>query len=443
MDRIGLMENSFFRPNRREVVARLAAALAPFPTSAEPSRHQTAQTVSLQAKDGLIKLRSEQAQTPIWVLEGPAAPLRFKRGDQIKVKFRNELPVPVFLTWTGIDGASAAEPLTAALPPVAPIAENSFALTLRQAGTLFVRLHAYGQARPSRPLPLLIDESEPISVDRDELFLIEDWRLLPDGRAIAPGGDAQDAVPVHTVNGQVLPNISMRCNERLRLRVINGFQRQVIALKFEGLDVRVVALDSQPAEPFLARNSALLLAPGGRADILVDAAIAPGAVSQILLHDGNTSGPVARLVASNEAAVRPTPLPPPSALPSNGLPTQLDLKRAQRVDLTLEGAEWIKPAEAFTHAAAPAFRAKSGGTVVLALINRAALTTVFHLHGHHFRLLDRLDDGWKPFWLDTLAIEPGQTQRVAFAAQFPGRWLMESVTADWSAPQLVRCYDVG
>ncbi len=63
---------------------------------------------------------------------------------------------------------------------------------------------------------------------------------------------------------------------------------------------------------------------------------------------------------------------------------------------------------------------------MLALTNRAAIATVFHLHGHHFRLLDRLDDGWKPFWLDTLAIEPGQTQRIAFRAEYPGRYLIES-----------------
>jgi hypothetical protein len=80
--------------------------------------------------------------------------------------------------------------------------------------------------------------------------------------------------------------------------------------------------------------------------------------------------------------------------------------------------------------------------VVLALTNRAAIATVFHLHGHHFRLLDRLDDGWKPFWLDTLAIEPGQTQRIAFAAEYAGRWLIESVATDWAAPRLVRWYSV-
>jgi FtsP/CotA-like multicopper oxidase with cupredoxin domain len=91
---------------------------------------------------------------------------------------------------------------------------------------------------------------------------------------------------------------------------------------------------------------------------------------------------------------------------------------------------------------APAFRARPGRILVLALTNRAALPAVFHLHGHHFRLLDRLDDGWKPFWLDTLAIDAGQTQRIAFATEYVGRWLIESMVTDWAAPRLVRWYSV-
>jgi FtsP/CotA-like multicopper oxidase with cupredoxin domain len=100
------------------------------------------------------------------------------------------------------------------------------------------------------------------------------------------------------------------------------------------------------------------------------------------------------------------------------------------------------PPTRFNAAAAPAFRAKAGRVVVLALSNRAAVAAVFHLHGHHFRLLDRLDDGWKPFWLDTLAIEPGQTQRIAFLAEYAGRYLIESVATDWAAPRLVRWYAI-
>jgi FtsP/CotA-like multicopper oxidase with cupredoxin domain len=114
-----------------------------------------------------------------------------------------------------------------------------------------------------------------------------------------------------------------------------------------------------------------------------------------------------------------------------------------RIDLTLGGpqGDWVAPLN-FTKSAAPAFRAKAGRTVVLALTNRAEIATVFHLHGHHFRLLDRLDDGWKPFWLDTLAVEPGQTQRIALSAEYAGRWLIETAATDWAAPRLVRWYSV-
>ena len=207
-----------------------------------------------------------------------------------------------------------------------------------------------------------------------------------------------------------------------------------------------MALDGQPAEPFVARNGALVIAPGGRVDVFVDVTGAAGTAYPILLHDGRNARPIGKLTVSNEPPVRPAPLPAAPPLPSNGLPGQLDLKNAQRFDLALNGpqtgrqSEWVKPME-FATKDPLAFRA--GRVVVLALTNPAGSPPiVFHLRGHHFRLLDRLDDGWKPFWLDTLAIEPGQTQRIAFAAEHAGRWLIESVATDWAAPRLVRWYNV-
>jgi FtsP/CotA-like multicopper oxidase with cupredoxin domain len=320
-----------------------------------------------------------------------------------------------------------------------------FQIPQRQAGTFLydLRLLGDGQERPSRPRFLTIGEKEPVTVDRDEVVLIEDWRLRPDGSAIAPGTDPKDTTPLFTVNARASRDIATRANERLRLRFINSCQRNVIAIKVEDHDVRVMAIDSQPCEPFLARNGQLVLAPGGRVDAFVDATKPPGSTSSILLHNGTEPRPIARLVYSSDAPIRDAPLPAAAPLPSNGLPAQLDLKNASRVDLTLGGAKtnWVTPAT-FAPASSPAFRVKPGRTVVLALTNRAEIPTVFHLHGHHFRLLDRLDDGWKPFWLDTLAIDAGQTQRIAFAAEYVGRWLIESVATDWAAPRLVRWYSV-
>jgi FtsP/CotA-like multicopper oxidase with cupredoxin domain len=440
------MADGIFPLNRRKLLSGLGAAVLS-PAMAPPAAAQTRSSLTLQAKADVLGLRPGEPDTPIWSLQGPkpGAGLRFKRGDTLEVALGNELKVPALLNWYGIDGVPAAEALTARRP-LAPGATENLVISLRHAGIFLcdLRLLGDGQDRPSRALPLIVGESEAVAVDRDEVFLVEDWRLRRDGTASAPGIDPKDTVPVYTVNGLTTQDIQLRPHERLRFRFINGFQRNVIALKIEGHDVRVMALDGQPAEPFLARGGTLVLAPGTRVDAFIDATAPPGAKSAILLHDGRGARPIARLITSNdEPAVRNAPLPAASPLPSNGLPAMLDLKSALRIDLTLGGsqADWIAPAS-FSNTAAPAFRARAGRTVVLALTNRADIPEVFHLHGHHFRLLDRLDDGWKPFWLDTLAIDAGQTQRIAFAAEYAGRWLIESAATDWAAPRLLRWYSV-
>jgi FtsP/CotA-like multicopper oxidase with cupredoxin domain len=445
MVRIDAMAESIFQPHRRELLAGLAAtALAPVMPSLAVA--QARPLLALQAREGAVALRPGGPDTPIWTLAEPASGpgFRFKRGETLEVTLGNGLPVPVTASWRGIDGIPAAGPL-AARAPLAPGAKETLAIPLRHAGTFLcdLRLLGDGQARPSPARALVVGESEPVAVDREETLLIEDWRLRPDGTAIAPGIDPKETVPVYTINGLTALDIPARAHQRLRLRFINGCQRAIIAVKIENHEVRVMALDGQPAEPFLARGGALVLAPGTRVDAFVDATATPGTTSSILLHDGKEARPIARLVTSAEPAVRAAPLPAAAALPSNGLPARIDLKSASRVDLTLGGPpdNWVTPTN-FTATAAPAFRVKAGRIVVLALTNRAAIATVFHLHGHHFRLLDRLDDGWKPFWLDTLAIDPGQTQRIAFAAEFAGRWLVEQVAADWAAPRLVRWYSV-
>ena len=147
--------------------------------------------------------------------------------------------MPAVLNWRGIDGVPAVEPLTGR-PPLAAGGKDAVQLPLRHAGTFLCDLGLLGdgQAQPSRPRPLIVRESEPVAVDRDEVLLIEDWRVRPDGTAIAPGTDPGDAVPVHTINGQTSLDLSARTNERVRLRIISGCQRSVIAIKLEGLEVR-------------------------------------------------------------------------------------------------------------------------------------------------------------------------------------------------------------
>ena len=432
------MTKRIHAPHRREVLAGLGASAAGLIAGgAGPS--VTAQ-LALQARPATLTLRPGQPATPIWELAAVShlGDVRLKRFDRCQVVFSNNLPVPLAPVWYGLHAPTAADPLHGRAPAAPDTTETSI-ISVPNSGTLLAdfRLFENGLKQPARPLPIIAAEPVRLPIDRDVVLLIEEWRLRRDSTALPPSQDPKDTTPLYTINGKTSFELSASAGERLRLRFINGSQRSVLAIKLENHEVRVMALDGQPAEPFPARNGALVLAPGARADAVVDAA----ASAPFLLHDGKEARQVGRLTVSGK--LERAALPPPQPLPPNDLPEKLDLKGALRFDVALGAADsgWVRPAT-FSTASAPAFRAKTGRTVVLALQNPAPIATVFHLHGHHFRLLDRLDDGWKPYWLDTLAIEPGQTQRIAFAATSPGRWLIESVATDWAAPRLVRWYAV-
>ena len=443
------MTSQFSRPSRRVVLGALGAAAsnALLPRAGMADQPQR---LAWQAKrsdfgwpaSAAAALGWSSRFTPVWSLGVEPAP-RFRPGP-LELAFQNDLPAPAALLWRGLGNVPAAEPLLGR-PSLAAGGRETLQLPLRHAGTLFCDLGLLGDGlpQPSRGQAVIVTEAEPITVDRDEVFVIEEWRVRKDGTAIGPGVDPGDTELFHTVNGSFgsdLVKVPIRANERWRLRFINASHRSIVAVKLENLDLRVMAIDSRPAEPFSARNGALVLAPGSRADALVDMAGPPGAKIAMLLHDGKQAHGVADFTIGDGSPIRPAPLPPAAALPATGLPDRLDLKGAQRVELALDGPDWVAPARFAANA--PAFQAKAGRTVVVALTNRAPIATVLHLHGHHFRLLDRLDDGWKPYWLDTLAFEPGQTQRIAFAAETAGRFLIESVATDWAAPRLLRWYEV-
>ncbi len=444
------MTNPAFPLTRRHLLAGLGAVAATGPSSAARAQAGQSRPLVFRAAPALVPLKPGQPGTEVWSLQtdGPAGALRFDQGDSIDLTLRNDLPAPLVLNWHGFDGLPGIEPLTAR-QPIAPGQTGRFSLALRQAGTFLgdVRLLGDGLAQPSPARALIVQEETPAEADRDELVLIEDWRFGANGLPIAPGpGGQQAGAPLYLVNGQPSLDLTLRLNDRLRLRFINGCQRNAIAVGIQNLDVRIMAIDSQPAEPFLARNGRFVLAPGTRVDVLIDATAPAGTTSAITLHDGHTPQDIGRLSISAEKPRRAAPLPAPSPLPSSNLPARLDLKNALRVEMPLvtpdgTSATWIAPTR-FNANSAPTFRVKRGRTVVLTLTNAAAMPVVFHLHGHHVRLLDRLDDGWKPFWLDTILVDAGQTLRVAFAADTVGAWLMEAMAVEWGAPRRLRWFAV-
>ena len=111
----------------------------------------------------------------------------FGRGDSLEFAFGNELPVPALLNWHGLDGVQAVEPLTVQTA-LRPGSSKTSRFRSRHAGTFLCDLRLLGDSasRPARAMALIVGESETVAVDRDEIVLLEDWRLRPDGTALAP-----------------------------------------------------------------------------------------------------------------------------------------------------------------------------------------------------------------------------------------------------------------
>jgi hypothetical protein len=57
-----------------------------------------------------------------------------------------------------------------------------------------------------------------------------------------------------------------------------------------------------------------------------------------------------------------------------------------------------------------------GQPAVFALANKTAVGQAMRLWGHVAQLPHSMDDGWGPYWRDTILIQPGRSAHVAFVA---------------------------
>ena len=452
--------------SRRDIVvgasAGFACVLLPVGARLEPETGADGFSI-LRARPGSAALRGEGAPpTPIWGYQGtvPGPTLRVRRGDEVRVRLVNELPEPTTVHWHGLRLPNAMDGVPHLTQhPIAPGSSFDYRFRAPDAGTFWYHSHLYSSEQLERGLygVLIVEESVPVAVDRDVVVVLDDWRLGSDGKldetSFRSVHDAahEGRIGNHlTVNSSPSFELGVRANERLRLRLVNAANARIVSLRFDRHAIRVMAIDGQPAEPFMARNSRVTLGPGNRIDIFVDATLDPGASAAIIAEDRRGDIEVGRFHYQRAEPIRPRPREDASPLPPNGLPERLDLKGAARINAPLDGGMmsplmmermrgraisghgidpqarvWTLAGHASSgHDGPPLFSVRRGRTVVLTIDNRSAFPHAMHIHGHHFRLLDRLDDGWKPFWLDTVTVPARQTDRIAFLADNPGKWMI-------------------
>ncbi len=299
-------------------------------------------------------------------------------------------------------------------------AERSERFAFPEAGTLLYRpplLSGEAQLRQGLAGLLLVDEATPPLHDREVPLVL----------AEAPGG-------LMLVNGRGGPDLTVRPGERLWLRIANATANRVLRFALPDQTLTLIALDSQPCEPFPLDGGRLVLGPGQRAELLWDVTGAgPILPLQIARFGGPTLSADIRSRA-RRSATRPchrhAPCPPTRAA-GHGLPPAL------RWDWTIGGtaeAPTLAGREDRAVPATPAFRARIGSVVVATIRNDAPVLHALHLQGQAARLLDGLDDGWKPYFLDTVLVAPGMTVRLAFVTERTGAcWSPASRSTGWRA----------
>ena len=420
-------------------------------------------------KPGKLRLRPEPAaESPVWCINGrvPGPVVRVKKGEEVFVRLVNRLDQPTALHWQGVrirndmDGVAG---LTQ--QAVAPGGSFDYRFTPPDAGTYWYRpsvwpLVAEQKGRGLYGL-LIVDDPEDPPVDREFLIVLDDWRLDAGGQ-MAPFLDPADVSgegrigPLVSVNSSAIPQVmSVPPGARVRLRLLNACAARLAGLVLADMHSFLVSIDGQACAPFEPARGTLPAGPGARFDLIFDMPTEATARPALLLRGGGLKSgspeePDRELVVftAEGAALPARPAVTSKANPI--LPSVIRLQDAKRLDLAIEASGSSDPRKTWTlngvassgTGTPPLFRVKQGQPVSLGFLNKTGVVHTIHIHGHVLRILHLLDDGWEPYWRDSIIVPPGRTARVAFVADNPGRWLVESTILDHAMSGLAGWFEV-
>ncbi|MBM3556578.1 MAG: multicopper oxidase family protein [Alphaproteobacteria bacterium] len=445
------------RPTRRGVLAGAGAALlAPELALAANGPRRLAAQPGTQRLAGLAN-----PATRVWGYGGatPGPVLRYRQGARLDITLENELSEATTIHWHGVRTPHAMDGVGGvSQAPVPPRGRFTYAFDLKDAGTFWYHAHHNSHRQIARGLygALIVEEASPMPVDRDEVWVLADWRLDRDGKLVEDFLSPMDASHAGrlgntvTVNGAVTESFGLRQGERLRLRLINAANARIFGLTFEGHAPWVIALDGQPVDPHQPQR--LDLGPGQRADLVLDATGDPGGRYRVVdAFSSRQSYRLLDLVYSGAQGRARSGAPP--RLPDNPIPRP-DLAFAVKrrivfgggaMDPALRGKKpspeeekalrehfaagrfWTVNGQRHTDHAAhkPIFEIKRGASAVVEIVNQTVWPHPIHFHGVVFDVLAQ--NGAKPARAerrDTVLLLPGENAEIAFRAEEPGDWMI-------------------
>ena len=441
------------RFSRRDFLAGAAAAgAAPLLRPAMAAAQGGASTLTAAPTTAAL-VGGKWPDTAVWAFNEsvPGPEIRVRQGETVRVVARNGLRQPTTVHWHGIRLPNAMDGVPELTQdPIAPGGEFLYEFKAVDAGTFWYHPHVNSMEQQGRGLSgaLIVEEMEPIRVDREVTWVIDDWLLRETAEIdnsfghpgqMSHGGRIGNTV---TLNGRVPDIFQVRAGERIRLRLVNVANARTFSLDFGDLRPRIIALDGQPVTPHEAEGGRVVVAAAQRVDLAIDMDGRPG--DEVLVIDRQYRGREYEFIAiaySGEAPLRHSPLDAPVALPRNPLREPVPDGSALREQIVLQGGAmgrmpagvdrfleqgqyWFLNELPDKGRDGPLFTVERGRTVVVALVNDTGWEHPMHLHGFAFRVIARNGKpNMRGEWLDTVLVRPREWVEIAFVADNPGDWL--------------------
>jgi len=442
------------RLSRRSVLAG-AAAVAAVPLLPRTS-HAGPRAFALTAAPATASLvGGAWPETRVWAYNGmvPGPELRMQQGETLRLTASNSLDQPTTIHWHGVRLPIAMDGVPElSQDPILPGSDFTYEFRAVDAGTFWYHPHINSTEQQGRGLsgPLIVEEKEPVRVDREVTWVLDDWLLRDTAQIdnrfghpmqLSHGGRLGNTV---TVNGTIPGEFRVRAGERIRLRLVNVANARTFALDFGALEPQIIALDGQPVTPHDPPGGRVVIAAAQRVDLVIDMAGRPG--ERVLVTDSyyqRQTYEFLTIAYDAGAPLRDSPLDAPMALPANPVPEPVIDDTAQRERIALQGGAMSRamPADAGRffeqgqfwflnglpdkgRGRKPLIAVKQGRTCVVTLVNETGWEHPMHLHGHSFRLLSRNGrPNMRGEWLDTVLVSPQEIAEIAFVADNPGDWL--------------------
>lgn len=418
--------------------------------------------LNFEAAPARLQLAPSPAETAAACAYSGAIPgplIRLRPGEELRLKFANKLAEPTTLSFPGLRGPNAAAGIGGLtqerLKPGASTEirflpqDSGFNLYLPHAGSADVAQQARGLFGP-----IIVDETKAPDVDLDAAVVLSDWNVDASGRitddfadpAIGQGSGRKGVVVF--ANDAAAPlRLKARPGARVRLRLGNAATARLATVAISGAKSLIVAVDGQPSEPFEPLDNQFPMGPGARFELMFDMPRNLGLGVRIDLRgdSGTADRPFIAIVSEGEPMN--ARVEPPRLAPNPRLPAEIALESARRCDFTISGGGSapfsINGASFVDWAPKPAYVIPRSQPAVFTLANKTAVVQALRLWGHVARLLHSMDDGWEPYWRDTVLIQPGRTVHIAFVADNPGKWPLESAIPEHRAAGVGTWFQVG